>query len=275
MSKSANGPASGEMTIGELAERTGMTVRNIRAHQTRGLLPPPVVRGRTGYYNDDHVARVELTRELQEEGLNLEAIRRMLEGADGAATEVVALTRTLRAPFEEEAPEIVDLVELASLWKKEVEEGRGLEMLQRGEELGVIRSLPDGKVEVISPRMMNAAAALAEVGMEPDAVFAVAAKLRRNANEIAQLFTDLFIEQVWKPFDEAGRPESDWPKVRQTLDRTRPLGSEVLMGVFQIALGEATDRALARTIRKVARDETKRAELELSGSGANGAAATD
>ena len=29
------------MTIRELAERTGMTVRNIRAHQTRGLLPPP------------------------------------------------------------------------------------------------------------------------------------------------------------------------------------------------------------------------------------------
>ena len=39
-------PAKGEMTIRELAERTGMTVRNIRAHQTRGLLPPPVVRGR-------------------------------------------------------------------------------------------------------------------------------------------------------------------------------------------------------------------------------------
>jgi DNA-binding transcriptional MerR regulator len=255
MSKSAND----EMTIGELAERTGMTVRNIRAHQTRGLLPPPMVRGRTGYYNDDHVARIELTRELQEEGLNLEAIRRMLEGADGAATEVVALTRTLRAPFDEEAPEIVDLVELASLWKKEVEEGRGLEMLKRGEELGVIRSLPHGKVEVISPRMMNAAAALADVGMEPDAVFAVAEKLRHNANEIADLFTDLFLEQVWKPFDEAGRPESDWPKVRQTLDRTRPLGSEVLMGVFQIALGEATDRALAETIRSVARSENERA----------------
>jgi DNA-binding transcriptional MerR regulator len=266
-------PAKGEMTIGELAKRTGMTVRNIRAHQTRGLLPPPVVRGRTGYYNEDHVARIELTRELQEEGLNLEAIRRMQESVNGAATEIFDLTRTLRAPFEEEAPEIVDLAELASVWKKEVEEGRGLEMLARGEELGVIRSLPDGKVEVISPRMMNAAAALAEVGMDPDAVFAVAEKLRRNADDIADLFTDLFIEQVWKPFDEAGRPESDWPKVRQTLDRTRPLGSEVLMGVFQIALGAATDRALAQTIRKVARDETKRAQRELSGDGAKGQAA--
>jgi DNA-binding transcriptional MerR regulator len=246
-------PPDGEMTISELAQRTGMTVRNIRAHQTRGLLPPPVVRGRTGYYNEDHVARIELTREMQAEGLNLEAIRRMLEGVDGAAPEIIGFTRTLRAPFEEEAPEIVELVELAELWKKEVEEGRGFEMLERGEKLGTIRSLPDGKVEVISPRMMNAAAALADVGMSPDAVLAVAEKLRRKANEIAQLFTDLFLEQVWKPFDEAGRPESDWPKVRETLERTRPLGADVLMGVFQIAIAEATDKAMSRTIRSVAR----------------------
>lgn len=247
------------MTIGELAERTGMTVRNIRAHQTRGLLPPPVVHGRTGYYNEEHVARIELTRELQAEGLNLEAIRRMGESVNGVAEEIHNLTRTLRAPFEEEAPEIIELTELAELWKKEVEEGRGLEMLERGEKLGVIRSLPDGKVEVISPRMMNAAVALADVGMSPDAVLATAEKLRRKADNIAQLFTDLFLEQVWRPFDEAGRPEGDWPKVRETLDRTRPLGADVLLGVFQIAIAEATDKALGKTIRSVARSETKRA----------------
>jgi DNA-binding transcriptional MerR regulator len=250
-------PADGEMTISELAERTGMTVRNIRAHQTRGLLPPPVVRGRTGYYNQEHVARIELTREMQAEGLNLEAIRRMVEGVDGAAEEIFDFTRTLRAPFEEEAPEIVELTELAQLWSQEVKEGRGFEMLRRGEKLGVVRSLPEGKVEVISPRMMAAAAALAEVGMSPDAVLAAAEKLRRKANDIAQLFTDLFLEQVWEPFDREGRPEDDWPNVREALDRTRPLGADVLMGVFQIAMAEATDRAMSRTIRNVARERPK------------------
>ena len=116
-------PDQGEMTIGELAERTGMTVRNIRAHQTRGLLPPPVVHGRTGYYNEEHVARIELTRELQAEGLNLEAIRRMGESVNGAAEEVHNLTRSLRVPFEEETPEIVDMIELAELWKKRSKKG--------------------------------------------------------------------------------------------------------------------------------------------------------
>ena len=48
------------MPIDELARRTGMTVRNIRAHQSRGLVPPPEVRGRTGYYGDEHVSRIEL-----------------------------------------------------------------------------------------------------------------------------------------------------------------------------------------------------------------------
>src|SRR6478609_2458560 len=77
------------MTIDELARRTGMTVRNIRAHQSRGLVPPPDVRGRTGYYGDEHVERIELIKELQADGFNLEAIRRLLEGAGGSSREVL------------------------------------------------------------------------------------------------------------------------------------------------------------------------------------------
>jgi DNA-binding transcriptional MerR regulator len=246
-------PAAGEMTISELAQRTGMTVRNIRAHQTRGLLPPPVVRGRTGYYNEEHMARIELTREMQADGLNLEAIRRVLDAGGGAATEIFDFTRAIRAPFEEEAPEIVELKELAMLWREAVEEGKGLEMLEHGEKLGVLRTLTEGQVEVISPRMLRAAAALAELGISPDAVFGAGDKLRREADSIARIFVDLFLKEVWEPFDEAGRPEGDWPKVREALDRTRPLGADVLMGVFQIAMAEATDKAMSRTIRGVAR----------------------
>ena len=51
-----------------------MTVRNIRAHQSRGLLPAPQVRGRTGFYGPEHEARIDLIRELQADGFKLEAI---------------------------------------------------------------------------------------------------------------------------------------------------------------------------------------------------------
>lgn len=251
MSKGPSKPAKGEMTIRELAERTGMTVRNIRAHQTRGLLPPPLVRGRTGYYNEEHVARIALTREMQADGLNLEAIRRVLESGNGAATEIFDFTRALRAPFEDEAPEIVEAEELAGVWGTGATPDPGL--MRRAEKLGILRALPDGRVEVISPRLERAAVALADLGVGPEGALATAEKLRRHADGVARAFVDLFVKEVWQPFDRAGRPEAEWPKVREALDRMRPLASDALLAVFQIAMGEAVEKAGERTLRVAGR----------------------
>ena len=44
------------LTIEQLAAASGMSVRNIRSHQARGLLAPPEVRLRVGYYGLEHVA---------------------------------------------------------------------------------------------------------------------------------------------------------------------------------------------------------------------------
>jgi DNA-binding transcriptional MerR regulator len=250
-------PAKDEMTIRELAERTGMTVRNIRAHQTRGLLPPPVVRGRTGYYNDEHVARIALTREMQADGLNLEAIRRVLESGEGSAAEIFDFTRALRAPFEDEAPEIVEAAELENLWGGTGGEPNP-ELMRRSEKLGILRALPDGRVEVISPRLLRAALALAELGVGPEGAIATAEKLRRHADGVARAFVDLFVKEVWQPFDRAGRPEVEWPKVREALDRMRPLASDALLAVFQIAMGEAVEKASERTLRLAARRKPPR-----------------
>src|SRR5688572_2406285 len=101
--------ADDELTIDELAQRVGMTVRNVRAHQSRGLLPAPELRGRTGYYGAEHVARLEFIKDLQAEGFNLGAIRRILESSPGSPlTELLSFTRALTEPFGDEEPEIVD-----------------------------------------------------------------------------------------------------------------------------------------------------------------------
>src|ERR671937_2837264 len=102
-----------DLTIDELARRTGMTARNIRAHQSRGLLPPPEVRGRTGYYGAEHLARIELIRELQADGFNLEAIRRLIDSAGGSSEELLRFTRAVKAPFEDEQPQVVEAADLA------------------------------------------------------------------------------------------------------------------------------------------------------------------
>lgn len=247
----------GKMTIGELARRTGMTVRNIRAHQTRGLLPPPEVHGRTGFYTDEHVQRIELTREMQAEGLNLEAIRRVLDSADGSSAEIVDFARAVRAPFEDETPEIFEPGELAEIWgAKELDQ----KLISRGEKLGILRELPDGKIEALSPRLQHAGGALVELGVSPNATLDVADKLRRQADAAAHTFVELFVKEIWEPFDKAGRPEEDWPKVREALDRTRRLASDAVLAMFQIAMGEATEKAGERTLQNAAKGAKKRAK---------------
>ncbi len=74
-----------DLTIEQLAAQTGMSVRNIRAHQARGLLAPPEVRMRVGYYGPEHVAQLRQIRELQDEGFNLNGIKRLLEDQQGTA----------------------------------------------------------------------------------------------------------------------------------------------------------------------------------------------
>ncbi len=247
----------GKMTIGELARRTGMTVRNIRAHQTRGLLPPPEVHGRTGYYNDEHVSRIELTREMQAEGLNLEAIRRVLESSEGSSAEIVDFARAVRAPFEDETPEIFEPGELAEIWgAKELDP----KLISRGEKLGILRELPDGKIEAISPRLQRAGGSLVELGVNPQATLDVADKLRRQADSSARTFIDLFVKEIWEPFDKAGQPEEDWPKVRAALDRTRSLASDAVLAMFQVAMGEATEKAGEQTLRNAGKGAKKRAK---------------
>jgi DNA-binding transcriptional MerR regulator len=243
--KGAKAP-DGMMTIGELAKRTGMTIRNIRAHQTRGLLPPPQVQGRTGYYNEEHVARIELTREMQAEGLNLEAIRRVLESTGGSSKEMVDFARAVRAPFEDETAEIYDPSDFATAWNVEAVDER---LLKRAEKLGVLRVLADGNIEVISPRLHRAATRLIEFGVSPTAAIALAAKLHEHADAVARAYIDLFTEQIWEPFDKAGRPEDDWHEVLEALETMRPLASDALLAMFQITMGEETEKAAERTLR--------------------------
>ena len=240
-----------ELTIDELARRTGMTVRNIRAHQSRGLLPPPEVRGRTGFYGAEHASRIELIRELQADGFKLEAISRLLDSAGGSDEEVLRFTRAVKAPFEEETPQIVTAEELAERYSDAGD--KAAEMLRRAEKLGLMRTLGDGNVEELSPRLGRASAEIRALGIPTETGLAVARELRKQADAVARTFVELFIKEIWEPFEDQGRPETDLPKVRVALERLRPVASEALMGMFQLAMTEAVERRLGRELEKMSK----------------------
>lgn len=237
--------AEAGLTIDQLAARTGMTVRNVRAHQSRGLLPPPEVRGRTGFYGQEHVARIELVRELQADGFNLELIRRLLDSA-GSSTEALRFTRALRAPFADEEPQVVSEADLAARWG-----ATDPKLLARAEELGLLRPLGSGRWEEVSPRLGRVSAELARIGVPARQALEVAGRLRRHADRVAEDFVRLFLDTVWKPFEAAGRPEERWPEVSDALERMRPLAVESLLAVFQIAMEDAAEQAFGRQLARL------------------------
>jgi DNA-binding transcriptional MerR regulator len=250
--------ASHQLTIDELARQAGMTVRNIRAHQSRGLLPPPEVRGRTGYYGREHLARLELIKEMQAEGFNLEAIRRLLPQAGGSSEEVLRFTRTVREPFEEEESEIVDVMELGRRWGALDDPDLGA--LERAQALGLIRHLGDGTFEELSPRLARAGRELVDLGIPMDRGLDVVEVVRAHAQGVAECFVELFLEEILKPFVEAGRPESRWPEVQAALERLRPLASDALMAVFGLVMTETTEEAMGKEIGRLG-DEAPAAPL--------------
>ncbi len=79
-----------DFAIGELARRTGLTVKTIRFYSDRGLVPPSR-RDSAGRrrYDHDAVARLTLVRTLRELGLDLAAISRVVRG-DAELAEVAA-----------------------------------------------------------------------------------------------------------------------------------------------------------------------------------------
>jgi DNA-binding transcriptional MerR regulator len=74
-----------ELSIDELAARSGTPSRTVREYQTMGVLPPPERRGRTGVYRPSHVRRLQLIAELQHRGYSLAGIRDLLDAWSGGA----------------------------------------------------------------------------------------------------------------------------------------------------------------------------------------------
>ncbi len=235
-----------ELTIDELARRSGMTVRNIRAHQSRGLLPPPEVRGRTGYYGVDHLDRLELIKELQADGFNLELIGKLLDSSGGSSSEVLNFTRAVRAPFIDEEPQVVSLADLGAQLQ-----ANSPALLDRALELGLIRPLGEDNFEIVSPRLMAAGAELVQLGIPLEKAIEVVARVRHDVENSAKTFAKLFVDQVWKPFDDAGRPDERWPEVQESIERLRPLASETVLAMFQVVMDEVAETTYERTIARI------------------------
>jgi DNA-binding transcriptional MerR regulator len=232
-----------DLTIEQLAAEVGMSVRNIRNHHTRGLLPPPEVRARVGYYNAEHVARLRLILDLQADGFNLHAIERLLSGSHGLAERLLGLRIAVTTPFEAEEPEIITAQELATRFgevdSKDIERVRKLKLLV---------PLGDGRFEIPSPALMNAAEQVVDLGIPLHSALVLVEKVSRDCESISRAFTKLFLRELWEPFDQAGQPDEGWDELIAGVSSLRPLASEALLALFKQRMTTQLEDAFGKVL---------------------------
>ncbi len=237
--------AEANLTVEQLAYETGMSVRNIRNHQSRGLLPPPEVRARVGYYGPEHVARLRLIQEMQSEGFKLSAISRLIGEHGADADRFVGLRQAVTAPFATEAPEVYSREELVEKFGADDDK-----LLEKAQKLGLLVDLGEERFEAPSPALLRAAEAVLGMGIELPAALAVIEKLERNAQSSARTFVNLFVDELWKPFDEAGRPEEGWDELIEAIGRLRPLAFDALNATFRLTLTTEIEKAFGEVLER-------------------------
>lgn len=237
--------AEADLTVEQLAYETGMSVRNIRNHQSRGLLPPPEVRARVGYYGPEHVARLRLIQEMQGEGFKLSAISRLIGEHGADADRFVGLRQAITTPFATEAPEVYTRAELVEKFGTDDDK-----LIDKAKKLGLLVDIGDERYEAPSPALIRAAEEVLAMGIELPAALAVIEKLERNAQSSARTFVNLFVDELWKPFDEAGRPEEGWEELITSIGRLRPLAFDALNATFRLTLTAEIEKAFGEVLER-------------------------
>src|SRR5690242_12404130 len=215
-----------------------MTVRNIRSHRARGLLPAPEGRDRVGYYGPKHLSRLRMIQELQTEGFNLKGIERLLGQNVGAAEQFLSFRRALEE-FDEEQSRTFTRGELSERFGVEIDD-----QLKRAVEAKALVPVGEDTYEAPFPSLLDAAEGVVATGVPLDHALAVIDKVRSRCKAVSQEFVKLFLEDVWKPFEADGYPEERWSQVREALDQLRPLSLQALVAVYRMTMSDEVEKAL-------------------------------
>ena len=253
-----------EWTVEELSEASGVSVRNIRAYQTAGLLPPPRLRGRLGLYDEQHLAKLSLIRDLRQQGFKLDTIKGLLDQAPGAAWGEYALIGQLfsRTFFTVERPQRKAIRDMAAHWGNKADEGQRARLTSNG----LYRRLDGDHVEMLSPSLERIGIQLAELEVPLDLVLDLQDTLVAHARAIARAYVEqLFLTEAVRMAQQQkagaqedepsadrkpGAPRHELPSsatsLVQLFERLRPLAIGSVNAAFPVLLQQEFEDALAR-----------------------------
>lgn len=242
--------AQKEFTIDELAREASSTVRNVRAYQDRGLLPPPEKRGRTGIYTDVHLARLKIIGALLERGFTINNIRDLLvawqEGRD--LNEILGLEIAVTSWRNPEIPDYIDYEELIADFGEEIT----TDVMTKAVKLGYI--IPEGmRLRIPYPRIYHAGKELVEAGIPMGALLTHVQLIRDDVDKLAVRFIDMIVEHlVDEKYGQGGLPKGDdVPALANVISRLRPLAEAVVSTELGRVLEKSINKVLVDRMENV------------------------
>jgi DNA-binding transcriptional MerR regulator len=242
---------SGEYRVDELARAAGTTVRNVRAYQDRGLLPPPRRDGRVGWYGEVHLLRLRLISSLLSRGFTLANIAELLDGwSDGRTLgDLVGFGAQITGgPFTDEVPDIGPAAEIVRRYGVPSDDPA---IEARLLQFGLIEKDGD-QLRVPSPRLLRAGVELYDSGVPLDAILAELVRLRRDVAAIARRFVDLVGTSVVEPRIAHGVPKGpEADALVEMIRRLRPLATTVVTSELARALQTSSEESFGEHLARL------------------------
>lgn len=217
-----------EYRVDELASTAGISVDTLRFYQHRGLLAPPERRGRVGYYGDAHLERLRRIKDLQQQGLSLTTIARVLDGLHPAdAALVAAITAT-------EGERRLSLAELAT------ETGVPEELLQSLISEGLLSpgdpDAEDRPYDDADVRAVRAGLTLLESGIPLGALLDLAREYTAAVDAVAERAVALFDEHIRRPTKEEQAAVGPDAQVLAAFEELLPAAGTLIRHQFERAV---------------------------------------
>jgi DNA-binding transcriptional MerR regulator len=239
--------AEREMRLDELAAAADVATTTVRLYRQRGLLPPPRLVGRTGWYGPAHLARLRLIARLQDEGFSLAGIGKLLESWERGhdLTELIGVEEQLGQLLARRAPLTLDATELADRVPGTIVTPG---LVQRAVALGLIELTDDGRFRVPDERFLDTGAALAELGVPAEVVLDEWADLVRHTDAIADRFISVFEQHLlpggWREGLDAARARA----LATTLARLQHAAGQVVVAALDASLAAVGAQRLAELV---------------------------
>lgn len=256
VTEGATGPGGGdgggdeEFTVDELAARANMTVRNVRAYAARGLIEPPRLEGRTGYYHRGHLQRLQLVRDLLDRGYTLAAVEKAVLSSPASATApALDLLHLLDEPWSDIEPEVISRDALAALAGVD----RDDELIDALVDFGLASWIEDDheSVLLIQPAIVRNGAAAVALGLPPKDIIALFPLMRTNLRAIADAFVSDAVASIAQPFINRGLPPQEAPQVLGAIEKLLPVASQVTYAMFRQELAAAIDAEIGQQLAEV------------------------